>query len=155
SAVTNEVVVRGSRVYVGGGFTSIRSRDVTYDVDRLAVLDAASGTPDLTAMNFDFSGVYNTEVADGGDTNVKRFDVTADGTKLAAIGNFTTISGQTRNQLAVFDISGPTASLTPFQTDRFDREHSVCSDVFDTLTRDIDFSPDGSFFVVTTTGSYG
>ena len=27
NAVTNEVVVRGSRAYIGGGFTSIRSRE--------------------------------------------------------------------------------------------------------------------------------
>jgi hypothetical protein len=155
SAVTNEVVVRGSRVYVGGGYTSIRSHGVTYDVDRLAVLNVDDGTPELTALDVDFSGVYDPNQPDPGSTNVKRFDVTSDGTRLAVIGNFTTIGGQTRNQLAVFDVSGPTAFLTSFVTNRFDRSHSVCAAAFDTFTRDIDFSPDGSFFVVTTTGSFG
>jgi hypothetical protein len=155
NAVANEVVVRGSRVYIGGGFTSVRSRGVTYQLDRLAVLDAVAGTPDPAAMDFDFSGVYDPANGDPGSTNVKRFDVTSNGTKLVAVGNFTTISGQTRNQLAVFDVGGPTASLTSFATNRFDRAHSVCTYVVDTPMRDVDFSPDGTFFVVTTTGAYG
>ena len=118
-------------------------------------LDPTTGTPNTAALNFNWSGVYNTAAAKPGTTNVKRFDVTADGTRLAAIGNFTTISGQTRNQLAVFDVGGATASLTSFATNRFDRAHSVCSGSFDTFTRDLDFSPDGSFFVVSNTGAFG
>ncbi len=155
SAVTNEVVVRGSRVYIGGGFKTLKSRSVVYNVGHLAVLDPVRGTPDTAAMNFAFSGVYNTSAANPGTTNVKRFDVTADGSRLAAVGNFTTISGQTRNQLAIFNVSGSTSSLTTFATNRFDRAHSVCSGSFDTFTRDVDFSPDGSFFVVSTTGAFG
>lgn len=155
SAVTNEVVVRGSRVYIGGGFKTLKSRSVVYDVGHLAVLDPVRGTPDPTAMNLAFSGVYNPAATNPGTTNVKRFDVTADGTRLAAVGNFTTIGAATRNQVAVFDVGGPTAALTPWATNRFDRSHSVCSGSFDTFTRDIDFSPDGSFFVVTTTGAFG
>ena len=85
---------------------------------------------------------------------MKRFDVTSDGTRLAVVGNFTTISGQTRSQLALVDVSGPTAALTSFATDRFDHSHSRCSDSYDTYMRDVDFSPDGSFFVVTTTGGF-
>ncbi|MFC6287878.1 malectin domain-containing carbohydrate-binding protein [Nocardioides sp. GCM10027113] len=154
NAVTNEVVVRGSRVYVGGGFTSIKSRTVTYPIGRLAALDSVRGTP-LDAIDLAFSGVYNPNKKNPGTTNVKRFDVDSAGTRLAMVGNFTTISGQTRNQVAVLDVSGPTASLTPWSTNRFDRTRSVCSGSFDTFTRDVDFSPDGSFFVVTTTGAFG
>ncbi len=42
----------------------------------------------------------------------------------------------------------------PWSTNRFDRSHSVCAGVFDTFTRDVDFSPDGSYYVVTTTGAF-
>ena len=155
SAVTNEVVVRGSRVYIGGGFKTIKSRTMTYDVGHLAILDKTRGTPDTAAMNLTFAGVYNPGATNPGTTNVKRFDVTADGTRLAVIGNFATINGLARNQVAVLDTSGPTTTLTSFATNRFDRSHSVCSRSFDTFTRDLDFSPDGSFFVVSTTGSFG
>jgi hypothetical protein len=155
SAVTNEVVVRGSRVYIGGGFKSISSRSTTYNVGQLAILDKATGTPDTAAMNLAFAGVYNPGATNPGTTNVKRFDVTADGTRLAVIGNFATINGLARNQVAVLDTSGPTTTLTSFATNRFDRSHSVCSQSFDTFLRDLDFSPDGSFFVVSTTGSFG
>jgi hypothetical protein len=155
SAVVNEVVYRSGRVYIGGGFQTLKSRGVVYNVDRLAVLDPTMGTPNTTAMNFDWSGVYNPSATNPGTTNVKRFDVTADGSRLAAIGNFTTISGTTRNQIAMFDVSGATTTLTSFATNRFDRSHSVCSGSFDTFTRDLDFSPDGSFLVVSTTGAFG
>ncbi|MFC5177639.1 hypothetical protein [Nocardioides taihuensis] len=155
SAVTNEVVVRGSRVYIGGGFKRISSRSTPYDVGHLAILDKDTGTPDTAAMNLTFAGVYNPGATNPGTTNVKRFDVTADGTRLAVIGNFATINGLARNQVAVLDTSGPTTTLTSFATNRFDRAHSVCSQSFDTFLRDLDFSPDGKFFVVSTTGSFG
>jgi hypothetical protein len=155
SAVTNEVVVRGSRVYIGGGFKSIKSRTVTYNVGHLAVLDKTRGTPDLAALNLTFAGVYNPGATNPGTTNIKRFDLTADGARLAAVGNFATVNGLTRSQLVVLDTSGPSTTVTPFATNRFDRAHSVCSQSFDTFTRDLDFSPDGSFFVVSTTGAFG
>jgi hypothetical protein len=152
-AVANEVVVRGSRVYVGGGFKSVRSRSVTYPVGRLAALDATRGTP-LDVVDATFAGVYNPDAKHPGTTNVKRFDVTADGSRLLAIGNFATVNGRAHNQIVMFDTSGATATLMPWKTNRFARSHSVCAGVYDTFTRDVDFSPDGSYYVVSTTGAF-
>jgi hypothetical protein len=145
------------RLYVGGAFTSIKNGSVTTTRDALASLDPATGAVD-PGLNIPFTGVfdpsnlYNGKM--GGATNVKRFDVTPDGTRLAAIGNFSTVGGQTHSQLVMLNTAGATATLAPWNTNRFDRAHNTCGKKFDTFTRDIDFSPDGSYFVVSTTGAF-
>ncbi len=149
----NEVVLRGSRLYLGGGFTSIRSGTVTTTRNALAAVDPTTGSV-LAGVNVPFTGVYDPNNGGGGSTNVKRFDVTPDGSRLAAIGNFATVGGQPRSQLAVLDTGGATATLAPWFTNRYDRAHNSCARVFDAFTRDIDFSPDGSYFVVSTTGAF-
>ncbi len=154
AAVVNEVVVRNGVVYIGGAFKSIKSRSVAYPVGHLAVLDTVRGTPS-SSFGFTFAGVYNSAKTNPGNTNVKRFDVSNDGSRLVAIGNFATVNGLARNQVVVIDTSGATATLTPWATNRYDRSHSVCSGAFDTFTRDIDISPNGSFFVLSTTGAFG
>ncbi|GAA1476408.1 hypothetical protein GCM10009623_08540 [Nocardioides aestuarii] len=151
--VVNEVVYRNGRLYIGGAHTSVKSRSVTYTQGILTALDPVRGTP-LTTINQTFAGVYNPSAAKPGATNVKRFDVSPDGSRLVAIGNFATVNGQARNQVVVLDTSGATATLAPWATNRFDRSHSVCAGVFDTFTRDLDISPDGSFFVISTTGAF-
>lgn len=149
----NEVVVRGSRVFIGGGFTSVKKGTVTTARGAFAALDGATGAV-LAGVNVPFTGVYDPGNNGGGSTNVRRFDISPDGTRLAAIGNFAAVGGQPRAQLAVLDIGGTTASLAPWSTDRFERSRNDCAAVFDTFTRDIDFSTDGSYFVVSTTGAF-
>ena len=151
--VVNEVVVRGSRVYLGGAFTSIKSGGVTSQRGALAAVNATTGAV-LPDVNLPFAGVYNPGGTQPGTTNVKRFDVSADGSRLAAIGNFATVAGQTRAQVALLNTSGGTATLAPWFTNRFDRAHNNCAGVFDAFVRDIDFSPDGSYFVISTTGAF-
>jgi len=147
----NEVVVRGSRVYLGGGFTSIKSGATTSTRNRLAAVDATTGAV-LAGVNVPFTGVYDPSL--GGTTNIKRFDVSPDGSRLVAVGNFSTVGNQPRSQIAVLDTSGATATVAPWFTDRYDAAHNDCAGVFDTFMRDVDFSPDGSYFAVTATGAY-
>jgi hypothetical protein len=147
----NEVVVRGSRLYVGGGFSSIQSGGVTSSRSRLAALDPTTGAV-LSSVNVPFAGIYDPSL--GGSTNIKRFDVSPDGSRLAAVGNFSTVGGLTRSQIAVLDTSGGTATVAPWFTNRFDAAHNNCAAKFDTFMRDVDFSPDGSWFAVTTTGAF-
>ena len=153
NAKVNEVVVRGSRVYIGGAFVSVRSAGVTSSRAALAALDPTTGAV-LADVNVGFTGVYDPNNAGGGTTNVKRFDVTADGSRLAAIGNFSTVGGLPRVQVAVLDTSGPTATVAPWATNRYDRAHNRCAGVFDSFTRDLDFSPTGTYFVVSATGAF-
>jgi hypothetical protein len=153
NAGVHEVVVRGSRVFIGGGFTSVRSGGVTSARGALAALDSTTGAV-LAGVDVPFTGVYDPANGGGGSTNVKRFDVSADGSRLAAIGNFATVGGQPRVQVAVLDTSGATTTLARWATNRYDRAHNSCARVFDTFTRDVDFSPDGSYFVVSATGAF-
>jgi hypothetical protein len=147
----NEVVVRGSRVFIGGGFTSVVSGGVASTRNRLAALNPATGAV-LAGVNVPFTGVYDPDL--GGSTNIKRFDVSPDGSRLVAIGNFSTVGNLPRSQIAVLDTSGATATVAAWFTDRYDAAHNDCAGVFDTFMRDVDFSPDGSYFAVTATGAY-
>jgi Malectin domain len=148
----NEVVVRGNRLFVGGGFTNVKSGTTTTTRNALAGLDSTSGAV-LSTVNVPFTGLYDPAI--GGGTNVKRFDMTPDGSKLVAVGNFSTVGGQPRSQIAV--VNTPTtgaAGVASWATNRYDADHNDCAGVFDTFMRDVDFSPDGSYFAVTATGAY-
>ena len=131
NAGVNEVVVRGSRVYVGGGFTSIRSRTVASPRGALAGLDSATGAV-LAGVSVAFTGVYDPNNDGGGTTSILRFDVSPDGSRLAAVGNC--------------DRRRPTACAArrarhqwrhghpgPWATNRYDRAHNDCARVFDTF----------------------
>src|SRR5829696_6638747 len=149
SGSANSLDTDGTYVYVGGTFKNVggtanpRGGLAAYDKDTMAL---------LPQVNVPFTGLYN-----GGATNIKRFDLSPDGTKLVAVGNFTTVGGQTRAQIAMLNTPpAGTASLAGWSTNRFDQAHnSGCASVFDTFMRDVDFSPDGSYFAVTTTGAFG
>ncbi len=93
-----------------------------------------------------FAGLHN-----GGTLAVRELAVTPAGTKLIAIGNFTTVDGQTRDQVVLLDISGPTAVVSGWQTSFYS---AACNAVFDTYMRDVAISPDGTYAVFVTTGSY-
>ncbi len=108
----------------------------------------------LSGVNVPFAGKYDLDNNGGGQTNIKRFDVSPDGSRLVAVGNFSSVGGQTRSQVAVLDTSGAATSVAPWFTDRYDRPHNSCAGVFDTFARDVDFSPDGSYFVVSATGAF-
>ncbi len=147
----NEVVVRGSRLYIGGSFTSVRSGTTTTARSRLAMLDASTGAVSF-GLNVPFEGVYDPAL--GGSTQIKRFDVSADGSRLIAVGNFATVGGLARVQVAMLDTSGPTATVAPWATTRYARANNNCSSRFDTFMRDVDFAPDGSWFAINTTGAF-
>jgi hypothetical protein len=153
NAAVNDVVVRDSRVFIGGAFTSVRAGGVTSGRSALAGLDRTTGAV-LSGVNVSFAGVYDPANGGGGATSITRFDVSADGSRLAAVGNFATVGGLPRVQLAVLDTGGATATVAPWATNRYDRAHNSCASVFDTFTRDVDFSPDGSYFVVSATGAF-
>lgn len=151
NGAVNEVVVRGSRLYIGGAFTSITSRGVTTARERFAVLDAATGAV-LPEGNLAFTGTY---LPDKGTTNIKRLDVDRAGSRLVAVGNFTSVGGQPRSQIVMLTLT-PTVQVSTWATAAFTAAvNPRCATVFDTFMRDVDFSPDGSYFVVTTTGAFG
>ena len=75
-----------------------------------------------------------------------------DGAHLVVIGNFTQVGGQYRPNIARLDVSGTAATVSSWFTDGFRR--GLCSSGYDTFIRDVDFSPDGSYFAIAATGAY-
>ena len=135
-----DLAVANGNLYVGGRFTAV------HGVARsaFAVVDAASGA--LREIHVPFTGVHN-----GGSTHVAKLDVTPDGTKLVAVGNFTTVAGQFRRQIAMLDLTPTTAVVSGWATARYATQ---CASRFETYLRDVDIAPDGTYFVVVTTGAF-
>jgi hypothetical protein len=75
------------------------------------------------------------------------------------IGNFRQVAGQKRMQIAMIDLAGNSPS--PWYTNEYPNDAVPpsptntgfqCYQVFDTQMRDVEFSPDGRYFAVVTTG---
>jgi PKD repeat protein len=137
-----------NRLFIGGFYTKIAG--VAHG--ELAVLNATTGALDPTYMDIDVAGHHN-NTGSGAQSpiGIRESGVTPDGSKLVVIGNFRTMAGVTRNQIAMIDL-GPTAGTlsTTWNTTQY---AVVCSqNAFDSYMRDVEMSPDGSFFVVATTG---
>jgi hypothetical protein len=143
-----DLALQGNRLYVAGAFTAIGG----VPVQALAAVDPSTGAVD-TSFSFTFSDPrVNTP-------RVMKIDVTPDGRRLVAIGNFRRVNGLDRSQIVMLDLSTSPASVADWQTSDFpqtvgDTTTSWCAGVFDSYMRDVDFSPDGSYFVVVTTGAY-
>ncbi|MCZ3385432.1 MAG: PKD domain-containing protein [Actinomycetia bacterium] len=139
-----DLKLAGDRLYVAGSFTSVGGTTRR----GLATLDASSGAL-TTAVNLPVTGT----AAGTGAMAVRKIELTPTGDRLVAIGNFNAVGGTARMQIAMLNTSGPVATLDPWNTSRFGG--TQCSGYFDSYMRDVDFAPDGSFFVVVTTGGWG
>ena len=127
------------KLYVGGTFTKLRNLVRT----NFAVVDPTTGKAGTADVAF--TGAVR------GATRVMRFDATPDGAKLVVIGNFTKVGGQTRQNAAVLDLTAAGgATVNGWTTDLY--RTSLCSTSYDTYVYDVDVSPDGSWFVIVTTG---
>ncbi len=140
NATVQDVVVSSGRVYLGGYFTTINNVARQY----LGGVDAATGSL--------LPGPASTiEQPYYGSTKVLKIDVDPAGDRLVAIGGFTVVDGQSRPQIAQWDLNGGAATLSSWATNSF---NNVCNTSFHTYMRDVDFSPDGSYFAVVTTGAW-
>ena len=147
SAAVKDLAVRGSRLYLAGNFSSIGGQAR----GGLAAVDADTGAVDPDV------DVAFTVPRQGNEPRVETIAVTPDGTTLVAGGNFTVAGGQDRWQVALVDVGARPAKVVDWQTNRFDdRDQGQfrCADAFDSHPRDIDVSPDGTYFVIVTTGAY-
>ena len=131
--------VSNGKVYVGGDIWSVGGQPR----NRMAAVDAASGAVDQ-------SFTVGTTAPRVSVDWVSKIDVRADGQQLVIIGNFSEVDGVTRHQAALIDLSGPTATLSPWTGPSF---NDTCSSSFWTYVRDVEYSPDGSYFAVATTGA--
>lgn len=132
----------GNRLWIAGTFTHVAGKRQP----ALATVNATTGAFD-PYMSLALEGVHN-----GGNTTIVKIDVNPQGTRLVGIGNVDTLQGVQNHQLFMLDLTGASAQPADWQTNFYT---SACASAFTSYMRDLDFSPDGTYFVVTTTGAYG
>ena len=130
----SDIVLSGGVVIVAGNFTK-----------KIMALDPVTGA-DTGRINITVAGVVWT----GDETRVQYIAVSPNGTRLVATGNFATVNGQSRRQAFMLNL-GATASLSTWHAPRFD-VNCTASGARDVSAQGVDFSPDGSYFVVVSTG---
>lgn len=122
------------RLIVAGNFTK-----------RLAAVSPVSGA-ETGYISIPISG---TTATNAGATDVYRFSVNPQNSKLVAIGNFTTVGGQSRTRAFMLDL-GATATLSSWYYKPLEKMCAASS--IPAYLRDVDFSPDGTYFVFVSTG---
>jgi PKD repeat protein len=137
----HDIQLRGNRLFVEGRFTSVGGQAHTL----VAAVDPVTGALD-PSVKATFSAPRS-----GGALQAYASDVTPDGSRMVVVGNFTQVNGQGRYQIAVLDLTTSPISVADWSTQAYG---NGCSSSFDTYMRDVDISPDGSHFVVVTTGAY-
>ncbi len=136
-AVRDIVRARGV-YYLAGAFTHVGGRRRQFVV----ALDAQGH--DTRRAIVRISGTHH-----GGQTQVRSMDISPDGGLMALAGNFTTVNGERRAQIALLRISDQKVTLSRWATDRFGPR---CGPNFSAYLRDVAFSPASDYFVVATTG---
>ena len=132
--VSDLKVVRG-RLVVAGQFAK-----------RLAALDLATGA-DTGYLDLGITGT-----ADGlqRPTRVYRIAVNPDQTRLVAIGDVGQVSGQPRERAFMVDLRPGSGTLSPWYYAGLGND--CRSSKIPAYLRDVDFSPDGRYFVMVATG---
>jgi hypothetical protein len=133
----NVLVAANGRLYAGGSFAA-----------KLAALDPVTGAN---------TGTFDLTISDAlpnawGSVTILGMAINPQGTKLVATGNFMHVSGQARSRLFVADLSGANATLDPWYYTPFSRSCSSTNPRRIAYLQGVDFSPDGTYFVVTATG---
>jgi PKD repeat protein len=153
-----DVQASNGQLFVAGEFSVVNG----FARHGFATLNPASGA--LTSYStLNFLGHHNfgrlcipsaTVVCASGGVGVRTFDISPDGTRLIAIGNFTTANGSARDQIALIDLGATSATVDAnWATAQYSAP--CASQNFDTYPHDVQFSPDGSYFVVVSTGGRG
>jgi hypothetical protein len=113
---------------------------------KILAVDPASGV-NTGYINVTVTGSV---ASNAGAVEIYRFAVSPNGTKLVGVGNFTTVGGQTHYRAFMLDLGPTAASVSPW---RYTPLQQMCAaDSLPDYMRDVDFSPDGSYFVFVSTG---
>lgn len=129
--------VANGKVYVTGTFTKVKG----VARQRLGAVDATTGALDttfdipLTGQNPSGSAeIYMQE---------HRLDVSADGTKMILVGNFSVVGGQPRTQIALIDLTTSPASVANWSTSRYPFYSGLRTNV-----NDAEIDPTGTYVAV-------
>lgn len=137
--VAGRLVVMGSFKKVG---STARSA--------IAYINQSSGATDAGSGYFGNATIgANTQ----GATRIYRGFANPAGTALVVIGNFGSVGGQKRHQIAMLGIGPTAATVSAWYNTAFDFVCLTGTTAYDSWLRDIAWSPDGAYFVVASTGS--
>lgn len=142
SGQVRDLALKDGRLWVAGVFTHIANGAQA----ALATLDPDTGSR-LPYMRLSVTGFHRR-----GNTQVLDVDLSPDGKRLVAVGNFRHLEGVHKQQVFMLDLSGDTAQPADWQTNFYT---DPCSSSFDSVMRQVSFSPTGEYFAITTTGAYG
>ncbi|HEX5878241.1 MAG TPA: hypothetical protein VF468_07965 [Actinomycetota bacterium] len=134
SGKVTELALVGGRLLAGGTFPG-----------KLRAVNPGTGA-NTGYLNLSISGSVTDNA---GPVEVYRFAVNPAGTRLVAVGNFTSVLGQTRYRAFMLTL-GATASLNAWY---YPPLQNLCrAGSLPDYMRDVDFSPDGSWFAFVSTG---
>ncbi len=130
----SDIKLANGAVIAAGNFTG-----------HVAALNPTTGA-NTGAIAITVAGVVNP----GDETRVRHLAISPDGTRLVATGNFATVNGQGRKRAFMLNL-GPTATLSTWHAPRFDVTCAAGGSRLESA-QGVDFSPDGTYFVVVSTG---
>ncbi|MEU8049982.1 MULTISPECIES: hypothetical protein [Micromonospora] len=148
NGLVNDVVKVGSRLLVGGIFTTAATKPRA----GLASLDAVTGVVD-DYLTTSLTEHHNYDGVSGANAGIgpEKLAVSPDGTQLVVIGNFKKADGVLHDQVVRINLGASAATVSSWNTNRFEPRCAYKS--FDSYVRDVSFSPDGSYFVIVSTGA--
>jgi len=143
-----DLALVGNRLFLAGSFTTVN----TVPHGGLASLDATTGALD-EYMGIDVATNHNWPSGTAkAPVGVAKLAASPDGSRLVAIGNFKNADEFARDQVMMIRLGATAATVDPdWNTLRYTPACSKNS--FDSYVRDVDFSPDGSYFVVAASGA--
>lgn len=146
---TLAMVKNGSRLLVGGNFTSINGSTKDY----LVSLDPTTGKDDgYVSLNISGKYVYTDDggqQSKGNATQVFNTEVSPDGSKLLAMGVFTSVGGAARRQIFMLDLGAGSATVNAWYSKDFDQNCHVVEPFY---LQAAAWAPDMSKVYVATTG---
>jgi hypothetical protein len=154
NGAVNTLAYSGGRLYVGGIFTSSGNAPHV----GLVVVNGTTGAV-LPITTPAFIGNHNygvncdptVKTCSKAGTGLKSIDINPAGTVMMAIGNFTSAAGLQRNQIVKLDLTSTTVSVDlNWNTAAYSA--GCIASAYDSYMRQVQFSPDGSYFVVVATG---
>jgi hypothetical protein len=135
SGKVTELALVGGRLIAGGTFPG-----------KLRAVNRNTGA-NTGYLNLSISGSVT---SNAGPVEVYRFAVNPAGTRLVAVGNFTSVRGQTRYRAFMLDLGATSGTLSTWYYPPLQNLCRAAS--LPDYMRDVDFSPDGSWFAFVSTG---
>jgi len=128
-------VVLAGRLIVNGTFTG-----------KIRAVNLATGA-NTGYINIPVSG---TVASNAGPTEIYRIAVNPAGTRLVGVGNFTTVGGQSHWRAFMLNLGATSATMNPWNYPPL--QNMCAASSLPDYMKDVDFSPDGSYFVFVSTG---